>query len=98
MQCKLCDTLVKAIGSIAATTGCRVDIRKITRCSNDGSILADELPKGWFAAFKRKLPDSWEISAEPAWIPPSILKWITVPQVDSRLGEKIMNDIRTRNK
>jgi hypothetical protein len=96
-NCKLCDTLVKAIGSIAATTGCRVDIKKVTRCSNDGSILADELSKGRFAAFKRKLPDSWEISPAPAWIPPSILKWIAVPQADRNLAEKIMDDIRSRN-
>jgi hypothetical protein len=96
-RCKLWDTLVKAIGSIAATTGCKVDTQKITCCSNDSSILADKLSKGRFEATKRKLPDSWKISAEKAWIPPSILKWIAVPQDDTNLAEKIMNGIRSRN-
>jgi hypothetical protein len=94
IRCRLCDTLVKAIGRIAAATGCRVDIKKVTRCSNDGSILADELSKGRFSAFKRKLPSTWKITPEPAWIPPSILRWIATPRADYSLGEKILTDMR----
>jgi hypothetical protein len=96
-RCRLCTTLVTAIGRVAAaTTGCRVTIDKIRRCSNDGSILADELSKGRFAAFKRKLPETWEISPDPAWIPPSILAWIADPKDDNSLGNKILEDINNR--
>jgi hypothetical protein len=84
---------VKAIGRIAAKVGCTVTIDKITRVSNDGAILADELSKGRFAAFKSKLPESWTIRQEPAWIPPSILAWIALPPADHDLGDKIINDI-----
>jgi hypothetical protein len=95
-RCRLCTTLVTAIGRVAAATGCRVTIDKIRRCSNDGSILADELSKGRFAAFKRKLPETWEISPDPAWIPPSILAWIADPKDDNSLGNKILEDINNR--
>jgi hypothetical protein len=88
--------LVTAIGRVAAATGCRVTIDKIRRCSNHGSILADELSKGRFAAFKRKLPETWEISPDPAWIPPSILAWIADPKDDISLGDKILADMHKR--
>ncbi len=97
-RCRLCTTLVSAIGRIAAATGCRITIDKIKRCSNDGSILADELSKGWFAAFKRKLPDHWEVSLNPAWIPPSILAWIADPVEDHSLGDRILDDIQRHNR
>jgi hypothetical protein len=84
---------VKAIGRIAAKAGCTVTIDKITRVSNDGAILADELSKGRFTTFKSKLPDGWTIRQEPAWIPPSILAWIALPTADHNLGDKIISDI-----
>jgi hypothetical protein len=93
-RCQLCTTLVNAISRITAANGCRITIDKVRRCSNDGSILADELSKGRFAAFKRKLPDSWEISPQPAWIPPSILAWIANPVEDHSLGDRILDDMR----
>jgi hypothetical protein len=64
-----------------------------TRVSNDGAILADELSKGRFLAFKSKLPQGWVVRQEPAWIPPSILAWIAVPSPDHELGDKILRDI-----
>ncbi len=84
---------MKAIGRIAAAAGCAVTIDKIQRISNDGAILADELSKGRFTSFKRKLPSGWQIKLEPAWIPPSILAWIAVPSSDHELGDKILRDI-----
>jgi hypothetical protein len=92
-RCQLCTILVKAIGRIAAKAGCTVTIDKITRVSNDGAILADELSKGRFTTFKSKLPDGWTIRQEPAWIPPSILAWIALPTADHNLGDKIISDI-----
>jgi hypothetical protein len=84
---------VKAIGKVATAAGSLVTIEKITRCSNTGSELADELSKGRFRSFKSKLPDWWTIANEPAKIPPSILAWIAWPTADHELGEKILHDI-----
>jgi hypothetical protein len=96
-KCGLCTTLVNAISVVSSAAGCQVTIDKITRCSDSGSELADELSKGRFQAFKRKLPPSWQINAEPAWIPRSILAWIAQPSEDTNLGEKILRDIRNKN-
>jgi hypothetical protein len=92
-RCQLCTTLVTAIGRVATAAGCRLTIEKITRCSNTGAELADELSKGRFTAFKRKLPANWAIKPEPARIPASILAWIAVPTVDCNLGDKILRDL-----
>jgi hypothetical protein len=74
-----------------------MSIEKITRCSNTGSILADELSKGRFEAFRRKLPGDWPINQSPAWIPPSILCWIACPEVDLDLGDRILRDTQTHD-
>ncbi len=95
-KCGLCATLVKAIGTVAAAIGCSITIQKITRCSNTGAELADELSKGRFPAFKRKLPGSWPINEQPSWIPPSILAWIAVPKHDPDLGHRIVNDLKSK--
>jgi hypothetical protein len=92
-RCQLCTTLVKAINRVATAAGCQLTIQKITRCSNTASELADELSKGRFAAFKRKLPADWTITLEPARIPVSILAWIALPKMDTELGDKILRDI-----
>jgi hypothetical protein len=86
----------KAINTVATAAGCTVAIEKITRCSNTGSELADELSKGRYLAFKRKLPASWPVNTEPAWIPPSILAWIAKPAADRQLGDRILQDIKYR--
>jgi hypothetical protein len=78
---------------VATAAECRITIDKITRCSNDGAILADELSKGRYTAFKSKLPSWWKIDTSPARIPPSILRWIAQPTADHELGEKILRDL-----
>ena len=82
-----------AIGRVAAAIGCTVTIEKITRCSNDGATLADFLSKGRFTDFRAKLPSTWMVDQEPAWIPPSILGWIHNPVHDAGLGESVINDM-----
>jgi hypothetical protein len=92
-NCHLCTTIVNAIARVAAALGCRVAIDKITRCSNTGAILADELSKGKFQRFFDKLPHEWTLDPEPAWIPPSILKWVDYPAVNPDLGDQILADL-----
>lgn len=96
-NCQLCTTVVKAIARVAAALGCRVTIDKITRCSVDGAILADELSKGRFQAFFNKYPTSWTRDPQPAWIPPAILAWIENPEVDHGLGDAILCDMKQQD-
>jgi len=88
---------VNAIGRVAAAIGCTVTIDKITRCSDDGSILADLLSKGKVREFHDTTPRSWAMDADPAWIPPSILSWIHNPQEDDSLGGRILADMKSRD-
>ncbi len=85
-----------AIGRVAAALGSTVDIQKVTRRSDDGPILADELSKGKFKRFLDRLPEGFVLPPEPAWIPPSILAWIADPQCSTNLGDNILADIRKR--
>jgi hypothetical protein len=93
-SCDLCTTLVAAIGRVAAALGTVVAIEKITRRSETGAILADELSKGRLRRFKENLPHDWQIPLEPAKVPPAILQWIANPTPQAHLGDKILDDLR----
>jgi hypothetical protein len=93
-SCSLCTTLVSAIGRLAAALGAVVSIEKVTRRSDTGAILADELSKGRFSRFKEQLPPNWNIPLEPAAVPPAILQWIADPTPQPHLGDKILGQIR----
>ena len=93
-SCALSTTLVAAIGRIAAALGVSVYIEKITRRTGDEAVLADELSKGKFSNFLRRLPTDFRLPESPAWIPPAILAWIADPTDDPNLGEKILNNLR----
>jgi hypothetical protein len=93
-SCSLSTTLVAAIGRVAAALGCTVHIEKITRRSDTGAMLSDDLSKGRFDRFTAQLPA--EHNLKPAWIPPAILAWISNPVCSHELGERILDDIRKR--
>ena len=44
-SCALCNTIVKAIATVAAALGCRLTVEKIRRCSSKPAILADALSR-----------------------------------------------------
>jgi hypothetical protein len=81
---------------VAAALGCSVAIDKITRCDGTGATLADELSKGKLRQFKARLPRSWTLPDEPAWIPPAILQWIADPVARPDLGDRILADLAGR--
>lgn len=97
-SCPLSTTLVAAIGRLAAAAGSTVYIQKITRCSGTGSTLADLLSKGKVQRFRDSLPADWLLPTDPAWIPPSILQWISDPVARPDLGDRILNDLSPRVK
>ena len=91
--CQLSSTLAKAIAVVAAGLRCRITLDKITRCSNTGAVLADELSKGRFQAFRRKVGPEWQLPLDPARIPPSLLYWVHKPTQDDLLGQRILADL-----
>ena len=93
-RCALCNTLVKALATVAAALGSKVDIQKIRRCSTPGAILADALSKGAFGAVRRFGADfGWPLAVAPATVPRSILRWLASPVADDDFGQKILFDI-----
>ena len=97
-SCLLSSTLVKAIASIAAGLGCQVDLVKIGRCSTPLADMADALSKCAFNRFHLIAAQANYISlpVAPAWIPSSLVQWVTNPLPDDYLGEKILQELAKR--
>jgi len=93
-SCRLSMTLVKAISTVAASIGCRVEICKIRRCSDTGAMMADALSKAEFQKFY-KLADEkgWELLEDPLPVPHAILSWLSSPREDDDLGQKIIMEL-----
>ena len=89
--CALCTTIVKAISVVAAGLGCRVTVEKVTRCSNEGAVMADALSKGEFGRFPAVAAAAgWGLRTEPARVPGEILRWLADPKDDDELGGRIL--------
>jgi len=95
-NCPLSSAIVRAIGYVSAGLGCRVELVKITRCSDTGPMLADYLSKAKFTEFRRcALSANWALNTAPLRIPTSLLAWLHCPTPDWELGHKILADIST---
>jgi len=90
-SCKLSTTIVKAIATVADALGTKIEIQKITRCSNPGAKMADALSQADFNRFR--VEGGALLNPEPAPIPPVLLKWCANPVVDDDLGKKIVTYI-----
>ena len=93
--CELCTSVVRAIAFIASHLQCRIDIVKITRCSNRHALMADCLSKGDMKGFVsiwgEGLPDS-------QLIPQGLIKWINNPRTNFELGTMLCKEIDNRMK
>ena len=94
-SCRLCTTIVKAMASLSATFGCRVELVKVTRCSEPLAIMADCLSKAAFGKF-------WEQAAAvgglglglaQACVPAELVKWVQNPCEDDDLGDRLVRQI-----
>ena len=93
-NCDLSTTIVKAIATIAAGLGCRLDIVKILRCSSPGADMADALSKADFGRFwSTNDSEDFGCPLNPGWIPVSLLSWLEAPSVDEALGSRILGEI-----
>ena len=89
--CELSTCIVRATALIASRLKCRLDIRKITRCSNVEADQADALSKGEFTRFARlwkgQLPEARRF-------PRILLKWLADPDPEYPLGLEICKELK----
>ena len=93
-SCSLSSTLVRAIYQVATALECRVDIVKIARCSNIGSIMADSLSKAAFINFMDTAARAGlKMNENAGKVPEAVKKWLEYPCDDWYLGERILKEI-----
>ena len=92
--CRLSSTLVVAISAVAAALGCFLQIRKITRCSDTGSLVADALSKAEFQLARGYAASAGtDLDMAPATIPRALLSWIDKPVPDDQLAHRILKEL-----
>ena len=89
-KCDYSYTLAKAIQDVATHLGCKVNVEKTRRCSNQQTEAADALSKGdWNRAW-----DNMPLKEmDPRRVPRVLLRWISNPIPDLNLGEKIAEEM-----
>jgi hypothetical protein len=92
-SCMLCTTLALAICEVAVAINCKLEIKKVMRCSTQGARAADALSKGDFMKFRRLKPKS---DANPARVPQVLWEWVQNPVEDRKLGEKLLVEMGVR--
>ena len=94
-SCAYSSAIATAIATVAAGLGCQVELCKITRCSNEGALMADFISKGALSRF-RSLADSTEgfkCPRLPLPVPLALLRWVTSPSPDFNLGHAILREL-----
>jgi hypothetical protein len=93
-NCRLCTTIAKAMATVAASIGCKMEVLKITRCTGAGAKMADQLSKAHFRSFRETAAAAgWALQLEPARIPRALLLWLDRPVPDDQLGARILHEI-----
>jgi len=96
-RCNLCNTIVKAISTVATGIDCRFTIEKIRRRTCPPAKMADDLSKANFRAFRQTAwEQKWAIDAEMATLPKELIKWMADPKVDEDLGTKLLAEIGSK--
>ena len=93
-SCKFSTVIVAATAAVAAAIGCRVEVSKITRCSDYGSMMADDLSKGAMNRFWDHARFSgFDLPAQPLPIPSTLLKWVNAPSADFGLADALLKEL-----
>ena len=89
-SCPYLYTVSKAVADLSRGLNCQVRVLKTKRCSGEGERAADALSKGeWHQAWTL-IPDK---NPEPAFIPRTLIKWISNPVPDLQLGQKVLEEM-----
>jgi len=92
-SCDICNTIVRAIATVAAALGCRFFIEKITRCSTPEAVLADLLSKGDMGEFWRQSRLVGGFPLSPARLPVALTAWVDNPLADDDLGSRLLREL-----
>ena len=93
-SCELSSTLVRALHEVSVALECRVDVVKVTRCSDVGSEMADALSKAEFTKFEEVSQNhSHALNARMSTAPKVILEWVANLCFDWKLGSKIIHEM-----
>ena len=95
-SCPYSAALAATTAQVAAFIGCRVEVLKITRCSNPWASMADALSKGAFTRFsslKSTTPGA-VFPALPLPVPRPLLDWVRTPSADWALGDVLVAHLR----
>ena len=75
---------------VSSALNCTVIVKKITRCSDRGSLAADALSKADFRTFYQLTPDR---RVEPGRVSRVVLRWLEDPTDSLDLGRKIVEEM-----
>ena len=97
-SCDLSSTLVSAIADVAAGLGCRVQVKKILRCSSPLASMADalskaDMPRFWATAAEH---GGYGLPFEPLPVPLELLRWVRAPALDFDLGRRLLAELATK--
>ena len=95
-SCPHSAALAAATAQVAAFIGCRIEVIKISRCSNPWAEMADALSKGAltrFAAIKAATPGA-TFPFLPLPVPEPLLNWVKNPTADWGLGDALVGHLR----
>ena len=97
-SCELSTTLARAIYQVSTALECRVELVKITRCSEPKATMADALSKGEWITFKNTAQQAGlEMQEEMGTVPDALQEWINKPEEDWYLGERIIQELKRNN-
>ena len=92
-KCLYTYTVCHAMDTVARSMGVKLDVQKVARCSNRGSVTADLLSKGM-------IQEAWEVMedcrAEPGYVPLTLVSWMEDPVPCRTLGGAIVKELATR--
>ena len=87
-RCPYAATVIKAIRDVARALNIRLDIVKITRCSNEGSIAADTISKGSPMVWVRNNP-----GVRVGYLSRTLTAWLRDPFPSRLLGVAVADEL-----
>ena len=94
-SCDLSSTLVSAMADVAAGLGCRLQVKKVLRCSSPMASMADALSKADMARFWGIAHDhgGFGLPLAPLPLPRELLRWVQAPCRDFDLGRRLLVEL-----
>ena len=95
-SCPHSAALAAATAQVAAFIGCRVEVLKVTRCSDPWASMADALSKGALTRFTalKSATAGADFPLLPLTVPKPLINWVKSPSPDWGLGDALTAHLR----